>query len=121
MVLGHLCIRATYARRKGKSKAGYIRWPDRRQCTAKDMNIDSLLVIQVTVSSQDLTFELFLVVVPKFGCLSVQRACTVEQRCQKSVTPESDLYIHLLIRLAKKRLQTEQDSLDVIDCTPFVL
>ncbi len=72
-----LCIRATYSRRKDKSEAGYIRWSDRRQCAIKGMKTDDLLVIQITVSSQHLTLELFLVIVPQLGGLGVQWARTI--------------------------------------------
>lgn len=77
-----LCIRATYLRRKDKSEAGYIRWSDRRQCAMKGMKIDDLLVIQITVSDQDLTLELFLVIVPQVGGLGIQRARAVERLAQ---------------------------------------
>lgn len=77
-----LCIRATYSRRKDKSEAGYIRWSDRRQCAMKGMKTDDLLVIQIEVSGQDLTLELFLVIVPQLGGLGVQWACTVEMLAQ---------------------------------------
>jgi hypothetical protein len=48
----------------------------------KGMKIDDLLVIQITVSDQDLTLELFLVIVPQVGGLGIQRARAVERLAQ---------------------------------------
>jgi hypothetical protein len=48
----------------------------------KDMKTDDLLVIQIKVSGQDLTLELFLVIVPQLGGLGVQWARTVEMLAQ---------------------------------------
>lgn len=64
----------------------YPWWSDRRQCAIKGMKIDDLFVIQVTVSGQNLTFELLLVTVPKVSGLGVQRARTVDNIVSKELS-----------------------------------